>query len=302
MERGTTIVAIAVAGAIAVGMVSCATRCVADRARDAEAPAIEAPATEEEVPVTRWRIPEPDGTADGLRTRAWEAADGSGATLSVRGGTLVERSAAGDVAVTAFQVTDESEGTVAVRCVGPEGATFEGELRIGLDDGAATVSSGAFRLAGTYREREAPGTVRIEGEVVLADNEDATTEETNVDFEGAALKVKSGSNLTITGTGTLTADGTACKNAIKGGEGCTITIQPGVTINAQAANMGKSMMYIMPAMSVFFCWQYDATFSIYWILSNLIATAINVIINKKLPDIIERDKRKREAKLIKESN
>ncbi len=72
--------------------------------------------------------------------------------------------------------------------------------------------------------------------------------------------------------------------------------------NAQAANMGKSMMYIMPAMSVFFCWQYDATFSIYWILSNLIATAINVIINKKLPDIIERDKRKREAKLIKESN
>ena len=70
----------------------------------------------------------------------------------------------------------------------------------------------------------------------------------------------------------------------------------------QAAGMGKSMMYIMPAMSVFFCWQYDATFSIYWILSNLIATAINVIINKKLPDIIERDKRKREAKLIKESN
>ena len=70
----------------------------------------------------------------------------------------------------------------------------------------------------------------------------------------------------------------------------------------QAANMGKSMMYIMPAMSVFFSWQYDATFSIYWILSNVIATCINVILNKKLPAIIERDKRKREAKLIKESN
>ncbi len=66
--------------------------------------------------------------------------------------------------------------------------------------------------------------------------------------------------------------------------------------------MGKTMMYIMPAMSVFFCWQYDATFSIYWILSNVIATAINVIINKKLPDIIERDKRKRAAKQIKEKN
>lgn len=72
--------------------------------------------------------------------------------------------------------------------------------------------------------------------------------------------------------------------------------------SSQAANMGKGMMYIMPVMSLFFCWQYDATFSIYWILSNVFATVINVILNKKLPAIIERDKRKREAKLIKESN
>ena len=72
--------------------------------------------------------------------------------------------------------------------------------------------------------------------------------------------------------------------------------------NAQANNMGKSMMYIMPVMSVFFCWQYDATFSIYWIISNVIATVINVILNKKLPAIVERDKKRREAKLIKEKN
>ena len=72
--------------------------------------------------------------------------------------------------------------------------------------------------------------------------------------------------------------------------------------SAQAANMGKGMMYIMPLMSVFFCWQYDATFSIYWILSNVIATCINFILNKKLPAMVDRDKRKREAKLIKESN
>ena len=71
---------------------------------------------------------------------------------------------------------------------------------------------------------------------------------------------------------------------------------------AQANNMGKSMMYIMPVMSVFFCWQYDATFSIYWIISNVIATVINVILNKKLPAIVERDKKRREAKLIKEKN
>ena len=72
--------------------------------------------------------------------------------------------------------------------------------------------------------------------------------------------------------------------------------------SSQAANMGKGMMYIMPVMSLFFCWQYDATFSIYWILSNVFATVINVVLNKKLPAMIERDKQKRAAKLIKESN
>lgn len=69
---------------------------------------------------------------------------------------------------------------------------------------------------------------------------------------------------------------------------------------AQAANAGKTMMYIMPLMSVFFCWQYDATFSIYWIISNVIAILINVILNKRLPAIVEKDKQKREAKLNKE--
>lgn len=162
MERRNTIIALAVAGAVAVGMVSCATRCVARRAQE-EPPQDAQVATEEEVATTRWRIPEPEGEADAVRTRAWEAADGSGATLSVRGGTLVERSAAGDVTVTAFQVAEESEGLVRVRCVGPEGATFEDDLRLGRDDGRVTVSSGAFRLAETYVEAEGAGTVRIDG-------------------------------------------------------------------------------------------------------------------------------------------
>lgn len=162
MERRNTIIALAVAGAVAVGMVSCATRCVARRAQD-EPAAAETVATEEEVATTRWRIPEPEGGADEVRTRAWEAADGSGATLSVRGGTLLERSAEGDLTVTSFQELGESEGLVEVRCVGPEGATFDDELRLGRDGGRMTVSSGAFRLAGTYVEADGAGTVRIEG-------------------------------------------------------------------------------------------------------------------------------------------
>ena len=154
MERRNTIIALAVAGAVAVGMVSCATRCVAGRSQE-EPPQAGQVATEEEVATTRWRIPEPEGEADEVRTRAWEAADGSGATLSVRGGTLVERSAEGDLSVTSFQVLDESEGL--------EGATFDDELRLGRDGGRMTVSSGAFRLAGAYVEAEGAGTVRIEG-------------------------------------------------------------------------------------------------------------------------------------------
>ena len=82
----------------------------------------------------------------------------------------------------------------------------------------------------------------LEGTSTLTDNEDPANEdsadETAADaFEGAALKVKSGSSLTISGTGTLTADGSSCKNAIKGAATAVITVESG-TINAKAANNG----------------------------------------------------------------
>lgn len=34
-------------------------------------------------------------------------------------------------------------------------------------------------------------------------------------------------------------------------------------------DMSKMMTYMMPIMSVFFCWQYNAAFAIYWVTSNL---------------------------------
>lgn len=160
MDRRNAMVALALAGALAVVMVSCATRCAARRAGQ-ESPQEETVATEEEVPVTRWRIPNPDGATDEVRTRAWEADDGSGATLSVRGGTLVERSASGDVAVTAFQVLEESPGSLSVRCIGEGGAVADREIEIG--EGYSAVSSDAFSMAREYREAAGAGTVRIEG-------------------------------------------------------------------------------------------------------------------------------------------
>lgn len=48
---------------------------------------------------------------------------------------------------------------------------------------------------------------------------------------------------------------------------------------AQTQNMNKMMMFMMPAMSIFFCYQYDSTFAFYWIFSNVISLAITLILN-----------------------
>ena len=55
--------------------------------------------------------------------------------------------------------------------------------------------------------------VIIEGNVTLTDAEDIADEETD-DFDGAALKAKTGSSVVLTGTGTLTLNG-VCKNGLK---------------------------------------------------------------------------------------
>ena len=90
-------------------------------------------------------------------------------------------------------------------------------------------------------------TLYISGTVTLTDAEDpsneTSTDEAVADaFEGAAIKVKSGASLTITGTGTLTADGSACKNGIKGAATASITVGASAsdtfTLNVRAANNG----------------------------------------------------------------
>ena len=48
---------------------------------------------------------------------------------------------------------------------------------------------------------------------------------------------------------------------------------------AQTQSMNKMMMFMMPAMSLFFCYQYDSTFAFYWIFSNAISLAITLILN-----------------------
>ena len=48
---------------------------------------------------------------------------------------------------------------------------------------------------------------------------------------------------------------------------------------AQTQSMNKVMMFLMPAMSIFFCYRYDSTFAFYWIFSNVISLATTLILN-----------------------
>ena len=80
-------------------------------------------------------------------------------------------------------------------------------------------------------------TIHLNQTSVLTDNEDASTESSNEEFEGAAIKVKSGSDLTICGDGELDLYGNA-KNAIKGASMSALTVNSGSIHVKSAANNG----------------------------------------------------------------
>ena len=65
----------------------------------------------------------------------------------------------------------------------------------------------------------------LEGESLIIDNEDLANENED-SFEGAGIKFKASSSLTISGTGTLEVNGNP-KNGIKGGKKSTLTINSG---------------------------------------------------------------------------
>ena len=118
-------------------------------------------------------------------------------------GTFLTVTAAGTYAVTGSC----SEGNVIVK----KGVT--GVVLV-LDDLTLACSTTAPLLC----KKSTGVTLWLDGDSTLTENEDVSTEETNSDFEGAAVKVNSESaSLLIKGTGSLTADGSACKNAIKAG-------------------------------------------------------------------------------------
>ena len=110
-----------------------------------------------------------------------------------------------------------------------------------LQDLDLTSTTGAAVSLNKYSEVK----LVIRGDVKLTDHEDPADEDSaDADvadaFDGAALKIKDGANVYLTGTGTLTIDAASCKNGIKSGdeEGTCFVIDGTLTLSITAANDG----------------------------------------------------------------
>ena len=74
----------------------------------------------------------------------------------------------------------------------------------------------------------------LEGQSTITDNESLDNEESD-DFEGAGIKIKTSSSLTIGGSGKLTVNGNP-KNGIKGGASSKLTINSGTIVITATKN------------------------------------------------------------------
>ena len=168
-----------------------------------------------------------------LPAQAASAYSAEKATLTFSdGGVTIPADTAGvSVSGTALSIT--ASGTYRVT-----GACREGSIAVGKGLDVTLILDNLNLRAGAT----APITVKkdsrvlliLEGESTLTDDEDASTEETNEDYEGACVKVKTGSSLTVWGSGVLNAAGNA-KNGLKGAAETALTVDGG-TVNVTAAN------------------------------------------------------------------
>ncbi|MBR1732112.1 MAG: carbohydrate-binding domain-containing protein, partial [Ruminococcus sp.] len=156
------------------------------------------------------------------------------ATLTFSDSGITETTAGSGYTISGTTLTINSAGTYRVTGNCSEGAiVVKGSLSgvtLILDDLTLTSTTTAPIVV----KKLSSVLIKLEGTSTITDNE--TLDETNSDFEGAAIKVKTGSTLTIFGDGTLNAVGTP-KNAIKGGVTSALIVDGG-TINATAANNG----------------------------------------------------------------
>ena len=154
-------------------------------------------------------------------------------TFSDNGITVSGDSSGCEIDGTALKITESGVYTVTGTCGEGSITVKKGTTGVTLILKDLTLSASA--TAPLKCNKSSDTTLYILGTVTLNDNESLANEDSD-DFEGAAIKVKSGSSLTVTGTGTLNANGT-CKNGIKGAATATVTIESGI-LNISAANHG----------------------------------------------------------------
>lgn len=159
------------------------------------------------------------------------------ATLTFTSGGITETVSGSGYTINGTSLSITSDGTYRIT-----GSCSEGTVEVGkgltnvtliLDN--LTLSSA--NTAPIIVKKSSSVLMKLVGTSTVTNNEEASKETTDPDnFEGAAIKVKSNSNLTVFGDGTLSAVGNA-KNAIKGGAESTLTVDGG-TIKATAVNNG----------------------------------------------------------------
>ena len=158
------------------------------------------------------------------------------ATLTFTNNTIVETAAGSGYTIKGTTLTITASGTYRITGSSTEGSVVVGKELSGVTLILDNLSLTSSQTAPIVIKKSSSALIKLVGETTLIDSEDASTEDTNSDFEGAAIKVKSGSSLTIFGDGTLNAAGNA-KNAVKGASESSLKVDGG-TINATAASNG----------------------------------------------------------------
>lgn len=159
------------------------------------------------------------------------------ATLTFTSDAITETVSGSGYSIDGTSLTITSDGTYRIT-----GSCTEGKLEVAKSLSNVTLILDNLTLANSDTapiivKKSSSVLMKLVGTSRITNNEEASKETTDPDnFEGAAIKVKSGSNLTIFGDGTLNAVGNA-KNAIKGGSESSLKVDGG-TIKATAVNNG----------------------------------------------------------------
>ena len=164
------------------------------------------------------------------------AASTSAATLTFSNTAINETVSGKGYGISGTTLTITAAGVYHIK-----GNCSEGSIVVnkGLNDVVLVLDGLSLTSANTAPvvvKKESSVTIHLDGTSTLTDNEDASTKDTNEDFEGAAIKVKSGSTVTFCGDGTLNVNGNAY-NGIKGAAEST-QIYNGGTFRVNAANNG----------------------------------------------------------------